>query len=55
MPTGKMIGMRIMLQEQRFKVSQVVIFAEQSPNAVGKFRSGIIPLVGLHFGKLVYQ
>ena len=55
MPTGKMIGVRIVLQEQWFKVSQVVILPEQSPDAVGKFWSAIIPQVGLHLGKLVYQ
>lgn len=50
-----MIGVRIVLQEQWFKVSQVVILPEQSLDAVGKFWSAIIPLVGLHLGKLVYQ
>ena len=55
MGTGEMISMGIVLQEQRFKVSQMVILPEESPNAVGHFQSAIVPLVILHLCKFIYQ
>ena len=55
MPAGKVMSVRIVLQEQRFKVCQMVIFAKQSPDAVILFRSEIVPLMGLYLGKFVYQ
>ena len=47
--------MGVVLQEQRFEVSQMVILSEESPNTVGHFRSAIVPLMGLNIGKLIYQ
>ena len=45
----------VVLQEERFKVSQRVLFAKQSPNVVIEVRIATVKLYGLHFGKLFYQ
>ena len=55
MGTWKVIDVRIVLAEQRFKMCQMVIFSEQSPDAVIQFRSVSIPLMGLYVGKLFYE
>ena len=55
MGTGKVISMGVVLQEQRFEVSQMVILSEESPNTVGHFWPAIVPLMGLNIGKLIYQ
>ena len=53
--TWKVIDVRIVFAEQWFKMRQMVIFSEQSPDAVIQFRSVGIPLVGLYIGKLTNE
>ena len=55
MSTGEMERAVIVLQEERFKVSQRVLFAKQAPDAVFEIGITVDKLNGLHFGKLFNQ
>lgn len=53
--SGEVEGVRIVREEERFVVRQVVVLPEKAPDAFAAFRCAMVPLVALYLGKLVYQ
>ena len=55
MTTGEVERAVVVLQEERFKVRQCVLFAEQAPDVVLEVGAAVVKLDGLHFGELLNQ
>ena len=55
MITREVERMGIVLQEERLKVSQGVLFTKQAPDAVLKVWMAVVELYGLHLGELGNQ
>ena len=55
MTAGKMEAPFVVLQEERFEVSQRVLLAKQAPDAVFVERITRLKLRGFHIGKFFYQ
>ena len=55
MTTGEVERAIVVLQEDRFKVRQCVLFSEQAPDTLLEVWMAIVKLDNLHFSKLINQ